>query len=68
MCFDFIYKAVSVAGMAVGVTSLRRHQKLPPYKTVLAGSKTDPLQDTAEQIRQAGGTSKGKKSCTTAAE
>lgn len=45
--------------MAVGVTSLGRDQKLPPYQmeTVLAGSKRDPLQDTAEQIRQAGGTS-----------
>lgn len=62
--------------MAVGVTFLGRDQKLPTYQTetVLANSKTDPLQDTTEQIRQAGDVSvitylsKGKKSCTTAAE
>lgn len=62
----YLPSRVSVAWMAVGVTSLGRDQKWLPYKTetVPADSKTDPLQDT---IRQAGGISaiiylrKGKK-------
>lgn len=41
------------------MTSVRSDQKLPPrwIEPVLAGSKMDPLQGTAEQIGQASGTS-----------
>lgn len=41
------------------MTSVRSDQKLPPCWTepVLAGSKMDPLQGTAEQTGQASGTS-----------
>lgn len=41
------------------MTSVRSDQKLPPRWTepVLAGSKMDPLQGTAEQTGQASGTS-----------
>ncbi|KAK4810932.1 hypothetical protein QYF61_013340 [Mycteria americana] len=50
---------VLVAGGATGVTSVRRCQKLPPYRIepVPAGSKTDPPLAKAETISDGGSTS-----------
>lgn len=70
-CIGFTQQGISSRGGA-GVASVRKDQELHPCWTQLvpSSSKMDPLQDTAEPVNDADGTSvttylgKGEKCCT----
>jgi len=69
-CYGFVWQGFGSRG-ALGVTSVRSCEKLPPclIKPVPAGSKTDPPLAKAKPVSDGGSTSviiylrKGKKNC-----